>query len=446
MNFLKRAYLYLVRKKVKTLFLFITLLIIATMLLTCISIQTAANNGVVNIKKSLRSYFTINAKQLPEGLNEKILKNILSIDGVNGEYILRSYTKAIYLDNNKNLLKIKTEGAATIPLGCENAGKIIGSSNSEKDSYFIEGGFKVIEGNHITLDQKNVILLHRDFAYKNGISLGDTIVIKNLENPELHVEVIVQGLFMNTREQNVGMTPSYDLYENVAFTDIVTSSKLIFGKLNNVFQYGDIYVDNPEQLDNIINNVEAISGVQWEKCILTKYDQGYQNTKRALETLQNIVFATMIVVMIVSFIILVLILTFSVRNRMHEIGVLLSIGMSKSAIVLQQLVEIFIITVFALVISYMTSFLLAEQVGNSLLAKTTKEYRVVEQKNNNNAVIEKDSELEKEVRMSHIEVTISELDYLVVWIVGMALCSITTVFAMIPIIKMKPKNILSQMS
>lgn len=442
MNFMRRAYLYLIRKKVKTLFLFATLLIIATMMLICISIQTATNESIANIKKALKSYFTINAKTLPEGLNKDVLKEILSIDGVSGEYILRSYTKANFLDINNNLLKIETEGAATVPSGYENAGKIVASSNSEKDTYFTEGGFKIVEGNHISSKQEHVILIHQDFADKNGISLGDRIVIGNIENQNLCVEVTVQGIFTNTKVQNTGMTPSYDLYENVAFTDIATSSELIFDKTNNTFQYGDFYVDNPEQLDTIINSVEKIPNIQWKDCVLTKYDNDYQNTKEGLKSLQNITFVAMIVVIIVSFAILSLILTFGVRNRMHEIGVLLAMGVSKSAIIFQQLFEIFIVAMLALTISYVTSSLTAEKIGNSLLTKTIKEYKLVEQ--NDNIKTENDIEARGEISIKQIEVTISALDYLIVWIFGIVLCSITTVVVIIPIIKMKPKNILSQ--
>ena len=64
MNLCKRACLYSVRKKGKTLTLLAFLLVMATLMLTCLSIQSATETANANIKKALLGYFTINAKTL----------------------------------------------------------------------------------------------------------------------------------------------------------------------------------------------------------------------------------------------------------------------------------------------------------------------------------------------------------------------------------------------
>ena len=95
MNFFKRAYLYIVRKKGKTISLFVFLLVIATMLLTCLSINTAVKDTAANIRKALMGSFTINAKHMDDGLDENIINQILFIDGLSENYNLRSYTSII---------------------------------------------------------------------------------------------------------------------------------------------------------------------------------------------------------------------------------------------------------------------------------------------------------------------------------------------------------------
>ena len=92
MDLLKRACLYLVRKKGKTATLLAFLLVMATLVLTCFSIQSATITANTNIKKALLGYFTINAKRLDTGITESVLNQILSIDGLSGNYILRSYS------------------------------------------------------------------------------------------------------------------------------------------------------------------------------------------------------------------------------------------------------------------------------------------------------------------------------------------------------------------
>ena len=53
MNLCKRACLYSIRKKGKTLTLLIFLLVMATLMLTCLSVQSATETAGANIKKSI---------------------------------------------------------------------------------------------------------------------------------------------------------------------------------------------------------------------------------------------------------------------------------------------------------------------------------------------------------------------------------------------------------
>ena len=117
MNLVKRACLYLVRKKGKTVTLLAFLLVMATLMLTCLSIQSATETANANIKKALLGYFTINAKTLENGIPEDTVSQILDVDGLSGRYTLRSYTYATYFDADGNLLEINTDGATRTPDG-----------------------------------------------------------------------------------------------------------------------------------------------------------------------------------------------------------------------------------------------------------------------------------------------------------------------------------------
>ena len=110
MNLFKRACLYSIRKKGKTLTLLAFLLVMATLMLTCLSIQSATETANANIKKALLGYFIINAKTLENGIPEDTVSQILDVDGLSGRYTLRSYTYATYFDADGNLLEINTEG------------------------------------------------------------------------------------------------------------------------------------------------------------------------------------------------------------------------------------------------------------------------------------------------------------------------------------------------
>ena len=179
-----------------------------------------------------------------------------------------------------------------MPEGYENAGRVVANSNSQEDSYFTDGGFEMVEGNPITTETGSQVLIHEKFAQRNGLSVGDTMLLGNVEDKDKTIPVTVAGIFTNTEEQDsIGMAPSYDLYDNIVFTDLSTASFLLYGTegTTNV-QYGDFYVNDPDELERMMTDVQELDGVDWESCTLTRYDNDYQNAKESLEGLQNIVF------------------------------------------------------------------------------------------------------------------------------------------------------------
>ena len=253
------------------------------------------------------------------------------------------------------------------------------------------------------------------------------------------------GIFTNTKEQDsIGIAPSYDLYDNIRFTDLSTAASLLYGTEGGFsVQYGDFYVDDPDELGRIMDEVKDIPGVAWEDCTLTRYDNDYQNAKESLEGLQNIVFIAIAVVSVICFLVLALFLTLRLRGRIHETGIYLAMGISKGSVLVQYLLEVVLVAAIALVISFGTSTVISHQIGSSLLSQVTSEtYETMDLTGENEAA----EESTKDLNLAEIEVAVSGEDYAMVWAFGMSLCVASTALAAYPIMKMKPKSILSQMS
>ena len=440
MSLWKRACLYSIRKKGKTITLLAFLLVMAAMMLTCLSIQSATETANANIKKALLGYFTINAKHLENGIPEDTVSSILAIDGLSGRYTLRSYSHANYYDAGGKPLEISTEGAAQVPEGYENAGKIVANSNSQEDSYFTDGGFQLISGSAVTAGSRNEVLIHEKFAQRNGLTVGDTMLLGTVSENAHTIPVTVAGIFTNTKEQDsIGIAPSYDLYDNIVFTDLSTASFLLYGDGAASSQYGDFYVNDPDDLDRIMTEVQGLPGMEWESCTLTRYDNDYQNAKESLEGLRNIVFIAIAVVSVICLLVLALFLTLWLRGRVHETGVYLAMGISKGSVLL----EVILAAAIALLLSYGVSSAISNQIGSRLLSQvTTETYEAVDLTGNS----ESGGEPAGDLGLSEIIVAVSAKDYLTVWAFGMVLCTASTALAAYPVMKMRPKSILSQMS
>ncbi len=445
MTFLKRAYLHTTRKKSKTILMFLLLLTISTLILICLAIQSATNTAALNIRKSLMGSFTINAKQIDTQLTDSIVNQILDTSGLTSNYNLRSYYQAEYRSTDGQPLDITTDGAMEIPAGYEHAGKVVGNTHSDWDTYFTEAGFELLEGRHITKGDSSVLLIHKNSALRNGLSVGDHLVLATIGNHmERQVEVEIIGIFSSTLPQDAyGMAPSYDLYENVSFSDNRTYSQLFFEDGSGHYQYGDFYVDDPAELDTSIANIKGLGGIDWEKCIFSKHDADYQNAKTTLEALQKLVKTIIVVLIIVSTALLTLVLYLWIRNRVYETGVLLAMGFSKRNILMQHFAEILMIAIIAFTLSFGTSTLVAQRVGDKLLQQASTEQVTVA--NLTEESVETDTTKEM-VSITSIDVSVSPFHLLCVYAIGTGIILISIFLAAYPVMRIKPKDILTKMS
>ena len=404
MNFVKRAYLYTTRKKVRTILLFSIILIMATLLIVCFSINSSSNMADANVRKALKCGFTVNAKTLENGLDVSIVNQILNIDGITDSYNLRSYTVAEYRYTSSNKLKTRDDIGLKV---YENAGRIVGDRYSEKDSYFTDEGFKLTNGEHITPDKKQVVLVHEDFANRNNLSIGDYIVLKNIEGNSIEVKVQIIGIFTSTRKSDSEeYMDTTNLFENIIFTDLNTSSILIFETDSNNSQYGDFEVEDPEELDNLISEMKKIENVNWENCKITKNDSSFKNTKEALAGIQKIVSTAIITIF----------LNLWTKHRINEIGILLSVGISKKDIILQQIIEILMVSLPAFAFSVVTSSIATKIVGSKLISSIA----------------------------NSIEINVNIFDWLLVSVIGLVIVLTATILSIYQITKIKPSDIFSK--
>lgn len=443
MNIWKRAYLHTVRKKGKTALMFCILLIVSTLILSCLAIRSATDTAAFNIRKSLMGYFTVNGKHLDNMLEEDVVDKALDLPGMAPRYNLRSYFLGEYRDGGGGQLTTKTEGAAPALKGYEHAGKMIGSTYSELDVYFKEGGFELVEGRHVTTGDRNKILVSDEFADRNGLSLGDSLFLGDLgSDRQLEMEIV--GIFKPTKKQEVGIaTPPEELYENVAFTDDGAYSRLCFDSGGH-YQYADFYADDPAELDHLMDGVKSIPGVKWEVCNFTKNDANYQRASTELEALQSLVTAIVFLLIAVSVVMLGLILLLWVRNRLPEIGMLLAMGIGKGNILLQHVAEILMIAVVAFALSFVTSSLVAQGVGDTLFEQASAVDRVTV-----NDLTEGTTEnmgADAAPSLVTIDVDVSVGNLLLVYAMGTGIILLSIALASVPILRLKPKEILTKIS
>ena len=123
------------------------------------------------------------------------------------------------------------------------------------------------------------------------------------------------------------------------------------------------FVEDAAQLDNVIAEVQNISSINWDHFIISANDEVYQNISSALSDTNTLVTTLIVVITVVSMVLITLILSMSIHSRKRETGILMAVGIAKPAVILQYVLETLLIAVVAFPLAYLSSKQVAGVLG-----------------------------------------------------------------------------------
>ena len=455
MNFISRAWLYIIRKKGKSILLFIILLVMATFVLTALALGNASNAAQMELRKSLGGSFLIGfdytennpylkVESVDGGtlvystqqISPELVEQVRSIDGVN---YCSATTESLAVLPSLDLF------AGNIPIEEEfrNSSKILGTWKSEELSRFTSGQLALTEGRHIMPGDKNKGLISKDLADKNGLKIGDVI------QTDKGVEIEIVGLFVPKEIEGINdQVTTYDKIQNLIISDLATRIANENSPATQGFNELTVSVDDPQNMENIITKVKEIKGVDWKGFAIMVDNEGYENAAFSLQQLSELVSTILIVVLIVSVVILSLILTLWSRTRVHETDILLSLGIRKLSILGQYIAEVLIIAVLAFSLSYFSSNAIAGQMGTILQPEqSAANVQVEEDGISAGSRGEAGTDMgTQEIEMPQLQVTVQIQDMGVLFLIGLGIVTVSAGISSISVMRLKPREILSKMS
>lgn len=479
MSFIKRAFLYVTRKRGKTVLLFAILLLMATFVLTGLSIGQASEAAQLNLRQSLGGQFDIfvDWENSPYVVKETVQDNVVDEKTGKTSSSFLMYSTVQFTPENIAAIKsvpgvkycsarlddlVPFDGMSlfpgTVPIAESYQGrtKMMGVCNSADDELFTTGTLTLAEGRHITPDDQAVAIISQDLAERNELHIGDYITThsystedKGYTGEEIRVQVI--GLFTpNVVEQFGETVTTYDKIQNRVLVDLQTAVDTDGGAINYGFSAIHVTIDDPQNMDQIVSAVTALPDIDWTAFTIEADNETYEKAAAPLATLNELVVTLLVVIIVVSAIILALILTLWTKTRIHEIGVFLSVGIEKSAIIGQYLVEVLLVAILAFGLSFFTSNAVAGQIGNHLLAQNAQ----VEATDKNDvsstpASVEvgADTLLEKPLPTENgIQVSVGLNNLLQLYLIGFAVIVVAVSVSSITVMRLKPREILSKMS
>ena len=419
MSIFNRAYLYIIRKKVRNSILFFIVTLISLFLLSGSILNTTVGTISKNLYNDVNFGFTIESiDKSNKEIEKDTLKKINEVAGVNQKNYL--YAKSVNVVDKK---VVQENQNITITEEMKNKSNLVmmnGITSTKNNIDFKSEVLKLEKGRHIEENDQNKILVHEKFASMNNLNLGDKI---KLEQNGKTVEFEVVGIFSGEKTNNFEGLSS-DFIENTVYTDYNSSQKLLDYSSNNKVTSVEYGVNNPAELDDIIKNVESL-GIN--NISVSKSNKNYELVTSSVENITKLTNMIRIGSVIVGVVILSLVLMFWIRERLYEIGVLLSLGISKINLILQFVVETLMVTIFGFLSALVLEFILLKYLSSNI----TKVFS---------------EDLPKIISDELTKISINGSNIIGVIIVMITIVIISVVVALLPILKTKPKKILTQIN
>ena len=251
----------------------------------------------------------------------------------------------------------------------KNVVSLNSSSQVNREKLFSSGVFSLLKGKMIEATDIHKIMIHEELASKNQLNLGDTItldVIQQETGEKKKVDYEIVGIFSGKKQETyTGLTS--DFSENTVFTDYQSIHQLFSSELGEVVTGLNIFASSSEELLKMKQAIEALP-FNWEEFVIENQKQDFDDILESITGLQSMVQWMTVGILIAGAVVLSLMLMLSVRERIYEIGILLSIGIHKAWIIGKFFVELFLLTIPAIFVSLALGPMMVQQLMNGFIS------------------------------------------------------------------------------
>ena len=403
MPFYQRSFLYLIRKRTKSLLLLLIFLLVNSMILSTNMILHATERTKAAMQEKTKakviSEITDTANEITDKEAEKI-ENLANVISVN-----RMGQQSAYLTD----LTPVTASDSAEP---DNQKVCLQSFDDMKaDSPFEDQSYRLTDGQLIGTDNRYSAVVNAGFAEANGVQIGDKISLETEEGKTVTVEIIGEYLAGNENRQEKSTLAVYRV-ENQIYIDNTAYLEL-FG---DGFYKVSAYTGQPDLLGSLAGEIQKILQ---DKAEVTTSDALYQQMKAPLTQITRVVELMRMLTFITGTVIVSLLLCMWMRSRQKEMAVFLSMGEQKFTIFLQALLEAAVLFLIAMGGACGFGWLAAEGLQSMLFTSMTQDIS--------------------------LQVSLQFADIVLLLGIGSVVVVIAVLISLVPVIRANPKDILSRM-
>lgn len=366
----RNAIAYVTRRRYRTLIIFSILTLVLACIHVCLNIIISSDSMEKSLYKASNSSLSIVRKGDQGAFEVKNFADLKRVKEVSE--VIPKYEGIAALEGSSVILGNQSVKRDDVPSELRNAVSAKSTTSTEREVLFSSGVFSLDEGRHIGSKDRGKVLVHRKFAEKNKLKLHDKITMRFLNSGEMGeigelsgesgaqsamegkgrsggaetFEIV--GIYSGKMQEQHSGLPS-DLSENTIFTDYESSQKSLgYAEGSHVASTMIVTADSPEKLESVSKNIRKLN-VDWSKFEISKNNAAFHAASKSLAGVKSIMRIMTLAILGCGTIVLSLILILWLRERIYEIGILLSIGVSKLAIVGQFIVELVLVSIPAMI-------------------------------------------------------------------------------------------------
>lgn len=444
MGSFKRAVLYITRKKKKSILMFFILFCIATAVLSGISIKKATSIARQNSSKETANTFEIQnnlATNFTGTMPESLVNKVSKVNGIKN-YDASVQGIGLVFKQLQNV-EPKNNTVQYTDKQYKNLFPVEAHKFTEYDTKFMSKSFRLVEGRHLVEGDKNKVLVHKALAEKNNLKVGDRIIgtkdsldYNASKDAPSEYDLEIVGIFESQNTDRMGS--KLEIPENLILSDMNTLNAL-YGYSKGNSQYTSAVFNTNKNVDDVISDVNKIQE-NWSLYNISKSDDTFLALSKSFDSLEKIVNMLLIGSIIVGIIVLSLVLAFWIQGRIHETGILLSIGVGKFKIISQYIIELLLISVLAFGTSYFSSKMISQNIGDAMVSQASKQAVQEVQQGFGGMSLGYDANTSLATQtVDGIDVDVSLKEVLYVYAIGATIIISSVMISSSSIIRLKPK-------
>ena len=403
MPFYQRSFLYLIRKRTKSILLLLIFLLVNSMILSTNMILHATERTEAAMQEKTKAKVVCDAADTANMITDKEaekIENLANVTSVN-----RLGQQSAYLTDLTPVTASDSTEQDNLKVSLQSF------DDMETDSPFEDQSYRFTDGELITPETQYGAVINAGFADANGLQIGDQISFETENGKTVTVKVIGEYLAGNESRQDKSTLAVYRV-ENQIYIDNTAYLEL-FG---DGFYKVSAYTGQPDLLGSLAGEVQDILQ---DKAEVTTSDALYRQMKAPLTQITRVVELMRMLTFITGTVIVSLLLCMWMRSRQKEMAVFLSMGERKFNIFLQALLEAAVLFLITMAGACTLGLLAAKALQSILLTSVTTDIS--------------------------LDVSLQFADIALLLGLGSAVVVIAVLVSLVPVIRANPKDILSRM-